>query len=672
MKAIVLKQLLSVIIFVIFPFSVSANIPQVLFEKTESWVKPVDISPASKANTEGSVRYLLFDNQIDIRTQSKKQFFHYATQSISEQGLTNISQVEVGFSPKYEELVFHTIQVLRNGERINKLDKSKLKVFQQEDQLKENLYSENWIALFILEDIRVGDVIEYSYTIIGTNPVLGEKSFGSSPLNWSVPVEMTNFRLISNAKEKLKIDVHNSKKTITKKTTDDVNEYVLTQFNVQAVREDDYAPQWFTTYSYLTYSQYDGWKEVNDWATKLYGLDLTLPSALIDIVEKHKTANSLESATKMIQWAQDNIRYFGIEMGVNSHLPSSPLETFNRRYGDCKDKAILLIAVLKYFNIEAFPVLVSTSTSKMLPDETPSPGAFNHVIVTFDVDGKSYWVDATMSNQRGNLDEISFPNLYWGLVVKDETTKLTPIAPNNDDQLRGSINVRQKLILGKDKVKSEFTVNTDYSGWQAEQFRSYIDEVGIQVSSKDHLDYFTKYFPEIQVKNPIVVKDNEHGNNISVSESYTVDKFTKKFQSNNKLLVHANQILDNIWLPNIRQRQAPFVLPYFLDVNVEIQIVAKDPKDVIWFDDLAASVNENKWFTYTRSVEKNDNIISIKYEYKSLLPEVSANEFNQYASLLEDIEESLSYSLLLRNNMAGKDNNARAKSLVKMLMNKNK
>jgi len=447
---------------------------------------------------------------------------------------------------------------------------------------------------------------------------------------------------------------------------------VLTQVNVQGVREDDYAPQWFTFYSYLTYSQYDGWKEVNDWATSLYSLDLTLPSALIDLLEKHKRANSLESATKMIQWVQDNIRYFGIEMGVNSHLPSSPLETFNRRYGDCKDKAILLIAILKYFNIEAFPVLVSISTSKMLPDETPSPGAFNHVIVTFDVDGKSYWVDATMSNQRGSLDEISFPNLYWGLVVKDETTKLSPIAPSNDEQLRGSINVRQKLILGKDKRKSEFTVNTEYSGWQAEQFRSYIDEVGIQVSSKDHLDYFTKYFPEIQVQDPIIVKDNAHGNNISVNESYSVDKFTKKFQNNDKLLVHANQILDNIWLPNIRQRQAPFVLPYFLDVNVEIQIVAKDPKDVIWFDELPANFNENKWFTYARSVEKKGNVILIKYEYKSLLPEVSADEFNQYASLLEGIEGSLSYSLLLRNKMAGKDNNARAKSLVKMLMNKNK
>jgi hypothetical protein len=671
-KTIVLKLMLNVLAFFIVSLPVSANIPQVLFEKAGSWVKPFNVSLTSKVSTDGSVRYLLFDNQIDIRNQRKVQFFHYATQPISEQGLTNISQVEVRFSPKYEKLVFHDIQVFRHGKRIDKLDITKLKVFQQEDQLKDNLYSENWIALFILEDIRVGDVIDYSYSIVGSNPILGEKKFGSSSLDWAVPVEMTNFRLISDAKKELQVAVHNSKKTFSKKITADISEYVLTQRNVQAVREDDYAPQWFTPYSYLTYSQYDGWEEVNDWAEKLYGIDLTLPVELIEILEKHKTSNSLESATKMIQWVQDNIRYFGIEMGVNSHQPSPPLETFSRRYGDCKDKAILLIAILKYFNIEAYPVLVSTITSKMLPDETPSPGAFNHVIVTFNVDDKDYWVDATVSNQRGSLDEISFPNLYWGLVVKDETKKLTPITPFNDEQLRGSINVRQKLVLGEDIEKSKFTVDTEYSGWQAEQLRSYIDRVGVQESSNDHLDYLTKYFPEIQMQNPIVVKDNTDGNNILVSESYYVDKFTKNFQSNDKLTIYATQILDNIWLPNIRQRQAPFVLPYYLDINVEIQIVAKKPKDVIWFDELKARVNKNKWFTYARNIEERDGVISVIYEYKSLLPEVSADEFNQYASLLEDVEESLSYSLLLRKNVATKDNNARAKSLVKMLMNKNK
>lgn len=672
MKAAVFKCLLSALVFSLFSLQVSANIPQVTFEEPEDWVKPINILPTKISSLEGSVRYLLFDNQVDIRSQNKKQFFHYATQPISEQGLSNISQIEVRFAPNYEALIIHDIQVLRDGQQTSKLDKSKLKVFQQEDQLKENLYSENWVALFILEDIRVGDIINYSYSIVGTNPVLGKKQFGTSPLNFSVPVEMTNFRLISDAKKALQMKIHNSTKKFTKKTTTEISEYVLQQHNVQPVREDDFAPQWFTQYAHLSYSQYNSWQEVNDWASDLYSIDLTLPSELIDILEHSKSADKLESATKMIQWVQDSIRYFGIEMGVNSHKPSSPLETFNRRYGDCKDKAILLIAVLKYFNINAHPVLVSTTTSKMLPDENPSPGAFNHVIVTFNVDGNNYWVDATVSNQRGNLDEISFPNLYWGLVVKNETTALTPIVPTSEKQLRASINVIKKLMLGKNKEKSKLKITTEYSGWQAEQIRSYIDKVGIQASSKDHLDYLVKYFPEIQEINPIVVLDRNQGNKITINESYYVDQFTKKFQSNDKLFVYANQILDNIWLPNIRMRQAPFVLPYFLDVNVEIQTVVNDQKDVIWFDKSAIEANENKWFTYTRHSEKKDNIISVKYQYQSLLPEVSAAEFSQYASLLESVEESLSYSLLLRGNVNSTDNNARAKSLVKMLMNKNK
>lgn len=665
----VYKYLLCVL--VLFSSAVSANTPQVLFEKIESWITPLDVPFNSKADAEGSVRYLLYEHQVDLSAQQKKQFFHFATQPLTEQGLSKIPQVEVKFSPIYEELVFHTIQVHRNGERINKLDKSNLKVFQQEDQLKENLYSENWSALFILEDIRVGDIIEYSYSIRGSNPVLGEKSFGSSALSWGVPVEQTHFRLISKASEKVFIDVHNSDNQVSKKTIADTTEYVLSQHNVEAVREDDYAPQWFTPYAYLTYSQYDSWQGVNDWATELYDIDLTLPVELIEIIEQHKSADSLTSATKMLQWVQDNIRYFGIEMGVNSHMPSSPSETFNRRYGDCKDKAILLIAVLKHFNIDAHPVLVSTSTSKLLPDETPSPGAFNHVIVTFDIGDKQYWVDATMSNQRGSLDEMSFPNLYWGLVIKGNTKDLTAIEPSNVAQLRDSISVRQTLTLGKNLAQNEFALETTYKGWQAERIRNYIDDVGVQVSSKDHLDYLAKYFPGIKLGQPLIVENGKTDNTVTIRESYLIDKFDKASRSNNKLFLQPYQILDNVWLPNIRQRNAPFVLPHFLDIDVEIQVQAEDAKDIIWFDDSAVKVNDNKWFNFERNVEKKGKNIAVSYQYASLLETVSAEEFRQYANLLEDIENGLAFSLILRNDSAV-NNNARAKSLINKLMNKNK
>jgi hypothetical protein len=668
-KSIAYKILLCVIFSITLPYSVLANTPKVFIEAPENWIEPVSVSSRSADAIEGSVHYILFDNQIDIRGESKTNFFRYVLQPVNEQGLTSISQVEVMFSPQYEHLTFHTINVTRNGEVINKLDISKVKIFQQEEQLKDNLYSENWIALFILEDIRVGDTIDYSYSIKGTNPVLGTKYFGSSPLSWSVPIRMTNFRLISNSKEPLNIKIHNSDKKITKKVASETIEYSFFQKEVSAIREDDDSPSWFNPYTYLTYSQYESWEDVNSWALELYDNDFKLPSELIDIIEQNKGKSKIESATKTIQWIQDNIRYFGVEMGINSHKPSTPLETFERRYGDCKDKALLLIAALKYFNIQAYPVLVSTTTSKRLPELIPSPGAFNHVIITFNFDNKDYWVDGTVSNQRGSLDQISFPNLYWGLVVKKGEHELHPILPSNDNQLGAKVNVEQNIIINNEG-KHELYVDTKYTGWKAEQFRSYMKKAGVKASSNDHLDYFSKYYKKIEEKNKLIINDSSTSNALLIKESYYLDESLEN--TNDKILVYANPILDNIWLPNVRQRQSPFVLPQFLDINLEIKVTTNEEDDVVWFDNSTFDVENNKWFTYSRNSSKNGNTLIINYKYKSLLSEVSSDEFDLYSNLLNSIEDSLTFPIVLKNKKTAINRNVRAKNLVKMLMNADK
>ena len=306
-----------------------------------------------------------------------------------------------------------------------------------------------------------------------------------------------------------------------------------------------------------------------------------------------------------------------------------------------------------------------------MPDELPSPGAFNHVIVTFAFEGNQYWVDGTMSNQRGSLEEMAFPDFKWALVVTEDANKLTEIKPIDEQHIRAKINVEQELIIGSNQQPSELIIATEYVGWQAEQVRSYVAEVGLDATSKAYLDYLAKYFPGIQTKAPLSVEDSEKHNKVTIRERYSVNQLTKGAALNSKVFVPAHQILENIWLPNVRLRKAPFVLPYNLDVNVDIKISALTPSDLIWFDKKDITVEKNDWFNYQRTIKANDKVIDVNYQYSSLMPDLSAKEFPRYASLLESIEDSLSYSVLLRSKAKKGNTNERAKSLVKMLM-KNK
>jgi len=119
------------------------------------------------------------------------------------------------------------------------------------------------------------------------------------------------------------------------------------------------------------------------------------------------------------------VRYFGIELGTNSHEPHPPSQVFAQRYGDCKDKAHLLVTILRALGLVAWPALTNTGEGRGIDDFLPSVSSFNHVIVRLIVDGVPRWVDPTASSQRGRLDELPPPSYERALIVDPSTTEHT-------------------------------------------------------------------------------------------------------------------------------------------------------------------------------------------------------------------------------------------------------
>jgi len=89
------------------------------------------------------------------------------------------------------------------------------------------------------------------------------------------------------------------------------------------------------------------------------------------------------------------IRYTGVELGQGGLVPRTPAETLRRRFGDCKDKAVLLIAALRALDIPAYAALLNAGDDQQdVEQELPGFGAFNHAIVV--VPGSpSIWIDPT-------------------------------------------------------------------------------------------------------------------------------------------------------------------------------------------------------------------------------------------------------------------------------------
>ena len=108
-------------------------------------------------------------------------------------------------------------------------------------------------------------------------------------------------------------------------------------------------------------------------------------------------AASLDRASAALKLVQQDVRYIYVGLNAGNLTPASADETWRRRYGDCKGKTALLLALLAQMGIEAEAVLVnSAGADDGFDQRLPIPQLFDHVLVRAHIDGKVYWLDGTL------------------------------------------------------------------------------------------------------------------------------------------------------------------------------------------------------------------------------------------------------------------------------------
>jgi tetratricopeptide (TPR) repeat protein len=162
--------------------------------------------------------------------------------------------------------------------------------------------------------------------------------------------------------------------------------------------------------------------------------------AIVDsLVEGKKTVPEKEAA--ILDYLDREVRYTGIEFGEAAIVPHDPAETLTHKYGDCKDKATLLVAMLRAASIPANVALLNAGSRMDVPADLPGMGIFDHAIVYVPADPANkttgLWIDATATYARlGQLPSGDQGRL--ALIASPETTALVkiPESASNDNSLR--------------------------------------------------------------------------------------------------------------------------------------------------------------------------------------------------------------------------------------------
>lgn len=614
----------------------------------EQWINvqslATDLNPTTNA-ADGNLQYVLIDDQVNV--SRNEHYRRIVEEPINANGVQDCVQLSIDFDPSYEHLVIHDIVIRRGTNILNRLDSGKIKLIQQERDLDMNVYNGEVSAVLFLEDVRIGDRIDYSYTLTGANPIFGGHYLGNCYLQWANVVADERFRLLWPSHRYLGIKDHGTETRPAVTERGETTEYVWELTNLPAINEEDSLPSWYDAFPWVQFSEFASWKEVAQWAAQFYPRPKQMDPKLQEKVSQWMRLYPSPKArlAAALDFVQNDIRYMGIEVGPNSHQPNDPSLVFERRFGDCKDKAYLFCTLLQAMGIDASEVLVDADNLGTIQDWLPSPYAFNHVVTRVRLDGKTYWLDPTAINQGGAIDARFFPDYGRGLVARPDTTDLTIIPQQRAGWPKTT--VQETFAVHGRKEPAEFTVQTLAEGSDANQLRQTFADQTRDELQKNYLNYYARQYPDIKMARPLEVFDHREQNTFETIEHYRIQQFwtLSDDKKNYECDFYPQTIRDLFAEPNTTLRSMPLGMTYPCHSILITKVILPEewPVDEITnhFQCPVAELDAKRVV--------DTNIFTMTYEYQTLSNFVSAAAMPDYVKALNQMKDALGYSLTWAN-----------------------
>ncbi|MBN8576026.1 MAG: DUF3857 domain-containing protein [Cytophagales bacterium] len=639
------------IFFQLLAFHLGAQHKSVKLTPAPAWVKQIEypLQVADTSNAHGGYYDLLVDEQFN---QSEKEgYYRYAQLIISEKGLSNVTPVSVSFDPSYQQLAFHSLFIIRNGKKLDQLAQHKIEVLRREQNLERAVYDGDLTAICNLQDLQIGDVLEYAYSIRGTNPVFGDKLFRTYYFNFGVPVKKVYYRLLLPANSHINQKSFNQAPEATVSTWGGLKEYEWQAQQVQALSMEEGAPAWYNPYQYVQLSEFNNWQEVATWANELFSLKNTSNlAARVPGLEADKPLE--EKVARTIQFIQDEIRYLSFSDGIHGFKPHPPDQIISQRFGDCKDKSLLLSKILNELGIESNPVLINTSYGPVLTEVLPSPRMFDHCIVQFKLNDSTYWVDPTITFQRGSLKNLFLPDYRQGLVINAATSELTPIASRSKN---GSIRVEEVFNVHEVGGAATLQVTSVYEGADADYIREYFKSKSLTDIDTQYLNFYATDYPEIELATAIEFTDDDALNRFTTREKYEIANFWEHDSTNEiqSASVYPRNLAGYLSTPSTKIRRMPYALNHPQHISYSIQLIM--PED--WTITPAQKTIESAGFIYTSATTlKNGNEIYLDFTYQSKKKYLEKDEVKDHVKKVNDARGDMTFSVTYKHE--GKTNKA--------------
>lgn len=524
-------------------------------------------------------------------------------------------------------------------------------------------YTDEKNVKFTLPALGKDCIIEYGYTIKEKNPYMDDL--------WDVQDDNPKLRSVykitfpemflknknsSSPADGLRYCAYNcnldkpavQRSNNNSKDTTATISYTWVQENIPAFEPESRMPAYSQYLKYAEFSprNWNTWNDFSKWYYfKFYKPKLNITNSVsqkaLEITRNCKTET--EKIRSLYNFVQ-TFRYIAIKLGKAGITPFEPQTVLEHKYGDCKDKATLLVALLKSVGITAKPVLVLTEDDGKINENFPSM-KFNHVIAkAITKDGKDYWMDATAHHCRLGCLPYECENIKVLVLNDDGTSQIEKTPKSNFDENVEDIKMKIDLT---NRDSTNFDIAMTVKGQENLEYRSLFSEK----TSEEILKYCK-----------MMVSDNYLNakvTNYDISDPDSVDSdFVLHFQLKvpniienqgdySFLNIDPFQFAENLnWLgKEERKYDIEFSYPHMINKSIEVIL----PENKYKITNLPADLDLNeKGLGYFKKYQaKNDNMITTVEQFSVREKNIAADSYKDVRNFFNGVRSKSNEKIVL-------------------------
>lgn len=609
-----------------WPFTVHAADKPIIGDPVPGWVKPAAPAPLSAQADEAAIRLLQLDEQISLEAGRMTLYALSAFRIQTPQGLS-AGNIALSWRPDTDTLTIHKLFIRRGDQVIDVLASGQtFTIARREANLESAMLDGVLTASLQPEGLQVGDIVELATTVTSSDPTLQGHVEHIGGGMWNVlPVHRARFRMQWPSALPVRLRPIGTLPPLKPVKAGGTTSIELSFDNIEPVILPKGAPPRFQIGRLIDATDFASWADMGALLAPLYAKATTLPSEgplLAELARiRELSPDPRLRAEAALALVQDRVRYVFLGMNDGSLVPADAETTWSRRFGDCKGKTALLLALLHALDIEAEPVAVNTVAGDGLDERLPMIGLFNHVLVRATIDGRTYWLDGTRTGDK-SLDRIKVPAFGWGLPLRPSGAALIRMMPPPLEEPGNAVDIRIDATAGL-TVPAPARVEAVTRGDEALAINLTLSNLTTDARDRALREYWKKQYDFIEIKSVSATFDPERGEQRLAMEGIaTMDWSGGRYETDGTSLGYKADFSRHPG-PNA---DAPFAVAHpFYTRNTETILLppgfeGKRTGNSSTVDQTIAGVE------YRRQATLTGNVFKVEASQRSVAPEFPASE----------------------------------------------